>query len=72
VFFVMTIMASERAKMIVNSGQGDEGGGLVRVVFWPTPNNVGNGDGFVRHEGAKVRDQGLISWTDARRVIGSG
>jgi hypothetical protein len=54
VFFVMTTVASEGAEMIVNSGQGGEGGGLVRVVFRFAPYNVIDSDRFIGHEGTKI------------------
>jgi hypothetical protein len=34
------------------------------------PDQVGDGDGFIRHEGAKVGEEGLVSWTNTRRVVG--
>jgi hypothetical protein len=71
-FFVMTTVASERAEMIVDSGQGGEGGGLVHVVFRFAPHQVADSDGFIGHEGTQIRDEGLVSRTNARRVFGSG
>jgi hypothetical protein len=65
-------MTGEGAEVVVDRGEGDEGRGLIRVIFWSAPDNVGNGDGFIRHEGAEAGDQGLVSRTNARRVVGSG
>jgi hypothetical protein len=70
--FIVTVVTSERTEVVMDGGEGDESGGLVRVIFRSAPNNVRNSDGFIRHEGTKVGDQSLISWTDARRVVGSG
>jgi hypothetical protein len=72
VFFIMTTVASEGAEMIMNSGQGGEGGGLIRVIFGFAPHKVADSDGFIGHEGTQIGDEGLVSRTNARRVIGSG
>jgi hypothetical protein len=65
VFLIMACVASEGTEMIMDCRQGSEGGGLVRVVFWLAPNKVVNGDGFVRHESAQIREEGLVVRTDA-------
>jgi hypothetical protein len=71
-FFIVAFVTCERTEVVVNGGESDKSGSLVRVIFRSVPDDVRNGDGFIRHEGAKVGDQRLISWTNARRVVGSG